>query len=365
MSSNPIKRMFDLYTSDMSIKEIQKLLKRESSEVYTYFAKDLPQPDQNVPKFTRILIFLRNLFNAFIMKLSPARRFFYLVAVFLFIVGYFQPNDLYLLLGFLTVNGLIVFELFDKLTLVDEITLAQKLQKNLIPQNPPDNKYYEISTYYEGAKEISGDYYDFIPSTKSDKIYLVIGDISGKGIAAALYMVRVQAILRTLVKYFDDIKELMSNLKENFMEKLEPGYFLTLILASINGNGNVSIARAGHNPAIFYSKKEDKFEEINSKGLGIGLKDNGMFEKILEERELITDEGDIIFFYTDGLSESMNKYKEQFGIEKVKNIIKTYSDRSADEIVKIIRDSIVFFRDETLIHDDLTMFLIKRKGHSA
>lgn len=356
---NPLKRLFDLYTSDMSYREIEKLIKQESSEVYQYFAKDLPKENGGKNKIAGAFIFLRNLFNAFIMKLSPARRLFYIIAMVLVLMGFINQNMNNIAVAVVIFNILLIFELFDKLILIDEISIAKNIQTGLIPKTPPVNEHYDIAAYYEGAREISGDYYDFIQD--EDRLYLVVGDISGKGIPAALYMVRVQAILHTLVKNFKDIKTLLTKLKSIFIEKLEPGYFLTCILSEIDKNGKISLARAGHNTAILYRKKENIFEDISSKGLGIGFKDNGMFEKILEVKEIETNEGDIIFFYTDGAIESMNQVKEQFGEEKLKNIIKHYSDKPVNEIIKLIKDSIHFFRDENLIHDDMTMIILKRK----
>ncbi len=357
---NPIKRIFDLYTSDLSFKEIEKLIKQESSIVYEYFARDIPSPDENKSKFVRILIFLRNLFNAFLMKLSPARRIFYLVALFFFLIGYFQNYQVYQIAGFVIINALVVYELFDKLSLKDEVSIARKIQKNLIPQEAPKNDHYEIASYYESAREVSGDYYDFIPNGGTDRTYIVIGDISGKGIPAALYMVRVQAIIHTLVGAVESLKDLLSGLKNNFTKKLEAGYFLTVILAAIEKDGNISICSAGHNPALIYRKQKDEFEFINPKGMGIGFKDGGMFEQVLEEEKVETETGDFVYLYTDGVVEAMNKYRDQYGIEKIKNIIKINSDKSANEVSELIKASIGNFRGDAVIHDDLTMILLKK-----
>lgn len=358
---NPIKRLFDLYTSDVSMKEMEKLIKQDSSDVYEYFAKDLPKEDENKSKFVKILLFIRNLFNAFVMKLTPERRIIYLISMFLFLVGYFQTSWVYLLCGFLLINGLLIFELFEKLNLKDEISIAKKVQDSLVPKEAPKNDFYDIANYYESAKEVSGDYCDFIPNGEKNKLYMIIGDISGKGMPAALYMVRVQAIVHSLVTYFSNIKELVISLKNTFSKNLESGYFLTLIFAAVESDGKVSLVRAGHNCALVYRKENDTFEEIDSKGMGIGLNDHGMFDKVLEEVKIDTQPGDLVFLYTDGLVEAMNKYKEQFGLEKVKNILKHNSSDSADCIITKLMQNVSVFRDNAVIHDDLTMIMLKRR----
>lgn len=360
-NENPIKRLFDLYTSDVSMKELEKLIKQDSSEVYEYFAKDFPKEEnKNTSRFIRIIRFIRNLFNAFVMRLTPERRVIYLVSMFLFLVGYLQTSWVYLFCGFLLINGLLVFELFEKLTLKDEISIAKKVQDGLVPKQAPKNDYYEIANYYESAREVSGDYCDFVQNGDKGKLYMIIGDISGKGMPAALYMVRVQAMIHSLINHFSDLKDLLINLKHTFSKNLESGYFLTMILGAVENDGKISLCRAGHNCALIYRKETGSFEEINSKGMGIGLKDQGVFDKVLEEVQLETKQGDLVFLYTDGLVEAMNQYKEQFGLEKVKNILKHNSSDSAECIIKKLMDGVRMFRQEAVIHDDLTMILLKR-----
>ncbi len=355
---NFIERFIDLYLSDISLKEIELLIKQESAEVYGYFSKDSNENTESKSKIKRILILIRNLFNTFLIKLPPSRRIFYLVALFFFLAGYINLNWFYLIFSFLILNTLLVFELFDKLTLKDELTIAKKIQKKLIPENYPKINGYEISSAYQSAKEISGDYYDFIEN--SDRTFIFVGDISGKGIPAALYMVRVQAIIRSLVSFYHNVKDLLVGLKNTFSNNLETGFFLTVIFASIEKDGQIKICRAGHNPPLLYKASTNEFLEIQPKGLGIGFSDRGMFEKTLEVAELDLEKDDILFLYTDGVVEAMNKYKNQFSLQKVKRVIELNADKSAEIIVDKLKQNITKFRGDAIIHDDLTMVLLKK-----
>ncbi len=360
---NPLKRLFDLYTSDLSYNEMEKLLKREATEVYEFFASEIPK-DENKSrnKFVRALIFLRSLFNAFLLKMSAGRRIFYLAAALIFLIGLFNNNHVYFLLAFLIVNALLAFELADKLTAKDELSLARKIQADLMPNTPPVNNHFNISAYYESAREVSGDYYDFVKSPKDDcNTYLVIGDISGKGIAAALYMVRVQAIINYLIKIVDNPKDLIVNLKKHFSEKLLPEYFLTVIAACIDNEGKIRFCRAGHTPLLVYRKSTKEFEEINPKGIGIGLNDKGIFEKTIEEANVDTESGDIACFYTDGITESMNSMRKEFGLDNLKNVIKNNAHLEVDEIKKKIINAVYNFRENAASQDDLTIILLKAK----
>jgi len=359
---NPIKRVFDLYTSDLSFEEIQKLIKRESTEVYEFFAADLPKSDSSKNKFSRSLIFARNLFNAFLLKLKPARRIFYLAAILFFAVGYFQEINSYLIVGFLILNLLIAFELADKLTAKDELDLARKIQYDLIPKTPPEHKQYEIATYYESAREVGGDYFDIIEGQgNTKKTFIIIGDISGKGMGAALYMTRVQAIIQLLITNYNNVKEVIINLKKYFSRNLRKEYFLTIIIASIDARGSIRLCRAGHSPVLHYKYAEDSFEEISPKGLGIGLNDKGTFEKILEESKVTPKKNDLLIFYTDGLTETMNNRRKQFGLNTLKRIIKQNADYSTDKIKDEILNEVAIFRGDASKSDDLTLIILKRK----
>lgn len=360
-NSNPLKRAFDLYMSDLSYNEIERLIKRDAAEVYDFFASDIPKPDQSQNKFLRALIFLRSLFNAFLLKLKPARRLFYIVAIVIFFIGYIQGIGSYLIFSFIVMNGLLVFELADKLVTKDELQVARKIQSKLMPTEPPDNRHYDISAYYQSAKEIGGDYFDIIQPEGKEQSYIIVGDISGKGVAAALYMVRVQAIIRLLVNSFDTIGDIFKNLKKYFSENLQKDYFLTLIGTSIDGDGSLNVASAGHNPFIYYKSETKLIELINPKGMGIGLNDKGIFEKTLEECPLIPAANDIIIFYTDGLTEAMDNESNQFGIERLKRIVENNPGKNSGELKSIISNCINDYIGSNYQHDDLTFVVLKRK----
>ena len=358
-NGNPIKRLFDLYTSDLSYQEIERLIKREAGEVYQFFKADIPKPDQSKNKFIRGLIFARSLFNAFIMKLTPARRIFYLVAIFFFFVGYTQPSPFYAVTGFIILNLLLAFELADKLSAKDELDVARKIQSDLIPKIFSQINNYEIATYYEPALEVGGDYFDVIET--EERTYVILGDISGKGMAAALYMVRVQSLIYMLIDTHTDVKDIMINLKKYFSKNLRREFFLTLTIASIEKDGTINLVRAGHPPAFLYRSNDKQFINICPQGLGIGLNDKGIFEKTLEVKQFMPATNDILIVYSDGVTEAMNYYKDQFGEDNLKRIISNFAEKSANEIKEGILQAIINFRNSAIQNDDITMIVLKAK----
>lgn len=360
--NNPIKKIFDLYTSDLSYQEIERLIKREASEVYEFFKSEIPKPNPHQNKLSRAFIFARSLFNAFILKLTPARRIFYLIAILFFFAGYFEQLPIYLFASFLILNLLLAFELADKLSAKSEIDVARKIQFDLIPKHSSEINKYQIATYYEPAKEVGGDYFDVIEH--DERTYIVVGDISGKGMAAALYMVRVQSIIYQLLNYFTDVRYLLINLKKYFSKNLRREYFLTLAIASIEKDGSIKLSRAGHPPALKYNSLTKEIEIIYPQGMGIGLNDKGVFEKTLEVETVNMLSGDILFLYTDGVTDTMNINRDQFGDENIKRILKNNSDKSAEEIKNALLNGLIAFRGGANQYDDLTMVVLK-SNHSS
>lgn len=356
-NGNPIRRIFDLYTSDLSYQEIERLIKKEAGEVYEFFANDIPKPDRSRSRFMRGLIFARSLFNAFILKLTPGRRIFYLASLLFFFVGYSGPSTGYVLLAFIILNLLLAFELADKLSARGELDVARKIQSDLIPKYPSKIFNYDITAYYEPAREVGGDYFDIIQ--QNQKFYLTVGDISGKGMAAALYMVRVQSILHLLLEGYSELKDIVINLKKYFSKNLRREFFLTLSLASVEEDGTIKTTRAGHPPVMWFKSSSKEFSIINSAGLGIGLNDKGIFEKTLEEVIIKPEQNDLVFFYSDGVTEAMNLVRDQFGEENVKRVIAHNHEKTVEEIKIALLRAIAGFRGTAHQNDDITFILLK------
>ncbi len=358
--ANRLRRLFELYTSDLSYSEIERLIKKESTEVYEFFAANIPAPDPKDSRFVRAFRFVKGLFNAFVLRLTPARRIFYFVALIVFFIGLNSNNTPYLLLSFIIINLLIAFELADKLSLKSELDIASKVQNSLVPSEPPINQNYEISIFYEPAKVVSGDYFDFIKQ-KDDSLYYLVGDISGKGMSAALFMVQVRAIIHSLVNLYYNPKDLLINLKNILSSDLPSGTFLTIIAAIIDNKGKINLSRAGHNPIFHYSKAENCIKEIAPKGLAIGFNDKGVFPNMLEYIEIMPEKDDLIVFYTDGITEAMNEQNEQFGENRLKELILKYKESNAEELKERIISGIYRFRGEAIQSDDITLTILKRK----
>lgn len=356
-----IRKIYDLFTSDLSYTEIERLLKHDAPAVFDFYSRYVEKPDTSKNFLSRFIILTKNISIAFLRKLSPARRFLFAIAWFLFIIAFMNGNWTNAVYSFIILNILVAFELADKLTAKDELAIAAKIQNSLIPLKPPIHNLYDFSCYTITAREVGGDYYDFIHTNGNENnFYVTIGDISGKGMGAALHMMQVRVILHSILKNNNSIKSSLVELNNEINRIFNRKFFLTLGLIRFDDK-NINYSRAGHTPLLHWKAEDKTLHQFTPAGIGIGITDNSLFENNLEEIAIDTSPGDIIVLYTDGITEAMNKKNELFDDHRLHSIIKNYADKS----VEIIKDRIIYsvaqFSGKPTPADDLSLIVIKRK----
>lgn len=347
--------------SELSYSDIEKLIKKDAPGIYQYYLSEVKPRGKHKNRFTLPFYIAKDMFMVFLMKLSPLRRIFYTAALILFLYGMWNNQWDLAFLSFLMFNLLLAFELADKLTAKDELVTARRIQMNLMPSLPSEINNFEVVCFAETAKDTGGDYCNYIPANSYHKDFIVIGDISGKGMSAALNMVQIHTILNHIANKATDSRELLNNLNNQALKILTKDAFFTASIITLSDNNEIRISRAGHLPVIHYSVADNKVREIKPGGIGLGLAANGMFDKTLEETSLSLGEGDLILLYTDGITEAMNGYKEMYGIERLKDIIMQYNHKPLKEIKNRIIHSVKAFSVSDTFEDDLTMILLRYK----
>ncbi|MCP4728337.1 MAG: SpoIIE family protein phosphatase, partial [bacterium] len=240
-----------------------------------------------------------------------------------------------------------------------ELEIAKKVQMDLLPSSTPDYPYAEFETMCIPALEVGGDYFDFFPYDEK-RLGLIIGDVSGKGVPAAFYMTLVKGILKTLVKSKQNPKDILSRLNQIFCENVPKNVFISAIYGVIDfEQRELTFSRAGHMPLILCRKKGGEFRQFTPKGMAIGLDSSIKFDSYLEEKTIQIEEGDMFLFFTDGISEANNISGEEFGEERLADIIEKYSDASPKKIIKKIYKEVTDFQGEASRHDDITAVAVK------
>ena len=355
---NKLKTSYKSITNGMSFDEWQNLVRKDVPEVYSFYVNRMQKPSSTGKSVRDKLVFMRNLFNGFLQQLSPARRIIYLFSLVFFLIAFFYNDWQIGIFAFILLNLLLAFELANKITFNEELKVARDIQNSLLPKSPPENNNYDISCYSETAKSVGGDYYDFVH--QNDDLMIAIGDISGKGMGAAIHMVQVQAIIHNLLDSHFSPKTILTHLNNNLNTLFRPGTFFTINLASVKSDGTIQFCRAGHLPAIYYCCSTENCQNLTPKGIGIGLSRNGFFENALEEITITPVKGDVLVLFTDGITEAMNNYLMEYGEDRLNAVIKKNAFRNSSGIMSAIIDSIKAFTTSAPVNDDITLIVLKK-----
>ena len=256
-------------------------------------------------------------------------------------------------------NAFLHEELSGQERLKHELEIARRIQLSSLPQETPSIPGLDISGVSVPAQEVGGDYFDYLNGTGED-ITVVIGDVSGKGTSAALYMSKVQGIMHSLNNFDLSPRELFVRTNKVLYEDMDRRNFVTAIAANFSLNERaVRFSRTGHLPLFYYSAARNEVECIIPNGIGLGLVDQETFSKNLVEKKIKYTKNDIFLFVTDGVTEAMNRHGEEFGEERLIDILKANTSSSAYALERTLIDEVEKFARETPQHDDITIVVVR------
>ncbi|MGH7492172.1 MAG: SpoIIE family protein phosphatase [bacterium] len=253
--------------------------------------------------------------------------------------------------------------LADQERLQKEMQVAQEIQQTLLPREFPELEGYELASHYEAAREVGGDYYDFVEVDK-DTLGVVVADVSGKGVPGSLVMTMIRQALRTEARGVKDAAEVLARVNKTVIDDMKKGMFVTLFYVIIDSKRRrLNYASAGHNPMILYRPASKKTYYLNPRGfpVGIRLPDDELFRKSIESDTIQLAEADVLFIYTDGITEAMNSRRDLFGEERLLKIIRENGYMRVKPFVERIKDEIFSFTAGEMQSDDITLVAIKEK----
>jgi sigma-B regulation protein RsbU (phosphoserine phosphatase) len=255
-------------------------------------------------------------------------------------------------------KGRLLQERIKRERLEEELSIGQKIQLSLLPETPPEMPGWECAVFYQTARQIGGDFYDFFELTnKGNLLGLVIGDVSGKGVSAALFMALSRSIIRT--KAFTGRRpwDVLRRSNRLIYKDSRSNLFLTAFYATLNTDtGHMIYTNAGHNRPLWLNVATEELQELATEGIVLGI-----FERVvLGEGEIDVEPGDLLVFYTDGVTEAMNAGDELFGEERLCQVVAANTQASAQQLVEAIVEAVKAFTGDREQSDDMTLFVIKR-----
>ncbi|MBN2548030.1 MAG: SpoIIE family protein phosphatase [Anaerolineales bacterium] len=281
--------------------------------------------------------------------------------------GIFTPLDLDLLTAIassaaVALENARLYQLaVEKGRLERELQMARQVQASMMPQDTPHIPGWDFAAFWQPARQVAGDYYDFI-TFRDGQLGLVIADVSDKGMPAALFMATARSIIRTSLDRSSSVVEGITQANRLLCSESSDGTFITLFCARLNSDtGDFTYINAGHNPPIFYQSRSSanmgNFVTLGRTGMALGVDADHTYK----EQNLRVKPGDFILFYTDGVTDTFDAQEEPYGNERMMDVLQQVRSANATEILSAIQNSIQSFSNMSMPFDDITMMLIKRQ----
>ncbi len=240
--------------------------------------------------------------------------------------------------------------------IIAALNLAQEVQQNLLPQRPPRLESIDVAGRSLYCDETGGDYYDFF-ELSDNRIGIVVGDVTGHGVSAALLMASVRGFLRARATQSESAADIISGVNRlTSVDTAETGQFMTLFYLVLEPqNRRIDWVRAGHDPGLLYCPETDRFEELAGTGLALGVDEDWKFE----DYSRTVQPGQIVLLTTDGIFEAHNPAGEMFGKDRFKEVVRQNSGLEAEGLRKAIFQAVTEFRGAEPQEDDITLVILK------
>lgn len=243
----------------------------------------------------------------------------------------------------------------EKERMLKELEIAKGIQQSFLPETAPDLPGFDLAGYNLPALEVGGDFYDFIPLS-SDHYGLVIADVSGKGVPAALFMALSRTLIRASATSVEDPARSILEANRHIFADSKSSMFVTLFYAVLDcREKSLTCVNAGHNPPLYLSAGSGCVRLLNAEGIALGVLD----EIELKSVKIQLQPGDVAVLYTDGVTEATNERDEEYGVERLMACVEASRSRSSREIIDTVVREVTAFAGTHPQHDDITLMVLK------
>jgi sigma-B regulation protein RsbU (phosphoserine phosphatase) len=363
--TNRLRSFWDRLSDGLAARQLWDRFRSEARASYQMYRKEAgPEQTGDAKGLRRAWRIGRTMFWAMVMKLSPPRRVALILALLLWIAGVTRYEDegrsmgLDLRgLGFLLLFVLLALELADRVTMKRDLEIARDIQRWLVPASPPQVSGLDIAFLTKPANTVAGDYYDaFTRDTGGRKLLLVVADVAGKSVPAALLMATFQASLHALAPECDDPVRLAERLNEFACKRsLEGRRFTTAFFAEVSlEERTLTYVNAGHNAPVLM-RAGGATERLERGGLPLGIQAGARYEVGAAS----LGSGDLLLIFTDGLVEALDASGGEFGDGRVIDAVRELRGSTASAAIEGVLGRVERFSAGTPQYDDITCLAVK------
>jgi phosphoserine phosphatase len=236
--------------------------------------------------------------------------------------------------------------------------IARDIQRGLLPRESPSIHGFDVAGFSEAADETGGDLYDFL-QLPDGRWVLMVADASGHGIGPALVIAQTRAMLRALSLENCDLSRVLRTVNNLLTADLSDGRFVTCFLGVLDPlASHLAYAAAGQGPLLFYDRKKDAFARIRATDVPLGILEDTPYDEVVSHR---FEPGDLAVITTDGFFEATNRSDEEFGVERMLDLLRRDRDLPAESMIENLHRAVVEFTASKQQHDDLTALIVKRQ----
>ena len=379
---SPIQRILAFYGKDLKGEDIQRLFTRDTRDAYRFFARDIDQDAlARLPFPKRQWVHASLFMRAVLLRLSPARRVLYGVALGCGLVGVIQlfngffmargqlfptaqvsvplpsfaPGTGFLLWSLLLTNLLLILELADRLSLKNDLEIAREIQRAMLPTGTYAAAGLEAYGLTRPANTVGGDFYDILPRPDG-RLIVALGDVAGKGSPAALLMALLLAMLRTLVDEGLEDAALIARLNAQICRHSPPSRFITLFFAIVEpATGRLTYVNAGHLPGLV-RRASGGVERLLGGGMALGMFESATYARF----ETTLSPGDLLVLYSDGITEAESPAGQPFEESGLQGVIDGAASSEAAALGGLVFKAVERHVQDSKLADDLTILLLRR-----
>ena len=263
--------------------------------------------------------------------------------------------------AFALYTATIFSEAAEKKRLDQDLQVAHEIQRILLPANAPEISGFQISGINVPARQVSGDYYDYI-CVDDTHCGVAIADVSGKGVPASLIMAMCRSVLRSQASNQLSPSAVLREVNAQLFPDIKEDMFISMAYAIIQqDSGTITLCRAGHDAPLLYSARDQTVSKINPPGMALGIDSGGVFNRVTNDFSLTLETDDCLVLYTDGVTEALDSEGEEFGMASVIKAIQASASDGAAGIITRLTDDLRAFVGNHPQHDDITLIVIRKK----